>query len=215
MTTNLIPRLNLEFDDIKESWEFWKAYGRRTGFGVRKQKFNKTKNDKSIYSSYLYVCNKEGVRKPDKRDVRTRKPRDETRTGCEARMKVKLVDGKYKIIEVVLDHNHPFQPPEAVHLFASHRGITPAQQHEFETAEKAGINQKSAFNLQSQYAGGRDNLGYTRDDVKHYLNSRRQRAMKYGDAGCIFRYFEQQLAENPSFFHAYQMDSEERVTNVF
>ena len=69
--------------------------------------------------------------------------------------------------------------------------------------------------MQSQYAGGRTNLGYTRVDVKNYLNSRRQRAMKYGEAGCIFGYFERQLAKNPSFFHAHQMDSEEQVINVF
>ncbi|XP_028799375.1 protein FAR1-RELATED SEQUENCE 5-like [Neltuma alba] len=186
MDINLIPRLDREFDNIEESWEFWKAYGRRTG-----------------------------VKKPDKRDAQTRKPRDEIRTGCKGRMKVKNVNGKFKINEVFLDHNHPLQPPEAVHLFASYQGLTPAQRYELENAEKVGISQKSAFNLQSQYAGGRNNLGFTRVDVKNYLNSKRQRAMGYDEAGCIFRYFEQLLAENPSFFHAHQMDSNEQVTNVF
>ncbi|XP_028775905.1 protein FAR1-RELATED SEQUENCE 5-like [Neltuma alba] len=120
MDINLIPRLDRKFDNIEESWKFWKAYGRRTGFSIRKQSFNKCKKDKSSYSSYLYVCRKEGVKKPDKRDAQTRKPRDEIRTGCKARMKVKNVNGKFKINEVFLDHNHPLQPPEAVHLFASY-----------------------------------------------------------------------------------------------
>ncbi|KAK4260744.1 hypothetical protein QN277_003822 [Acacia crassicarpa] len=107
MDKNLTPSLDLEFNNIEEAWEFWRAYGKRIGFGVRKQSFNKSRKDKSKYSSYLYVCRKEGVKKPDIHNVKTRKPREETRTDCKARMKVKEVNGKYKINEVFLDHNHP------------------------------------------------------------------------------------------------------------
>ncbi|XP_054785949.1 protein FAR1-RELATED SEQUENCE 5-like [Prosopis cineraria] len=195
MDINLTPRLNLEFDNIEDSWKFWQDCGRRTGFGVRKERFNKSKKDQS-YLSYLYVCRKKGVRKPDKRDKYTKNPRPETRS-------------------VFLDHNHDLQPPEAVHMFPSFRELTSAQAFELETAEKDGINQKSSFKLMSEYAGGRTNLGYTRTDIKNYLNSKRQRAMSYGEAGCIFRYFEEQLVKNSSFFHAHQMDLEEQVTNVF
>ena len=47
MAINFTPTLDLEFDNITESWEFWRAYGRRIGFGIRKQQFNKSKNDSS------------------------------------------------------------------------------------------------------------------------------------------------------------------------
>jgi len=39
--------------------------------------------------------------------------------------------------------------------------------------------------------------------------------MVYDDAGYLSRYFQLQLLENPSFFHAYQMDIDEQITNVF
>jgi len=67
----------------------------------------------------------------------------------------------------------------------------------------------------SKYVGGRENLGYTREDTKNYLNSKRRRDMAYGKAGSLLQYFQQQLIDNPSFFHAYQMDLEEKITTIF
>ncbi|XP_028769836.1 protein FAR1-RELATED SEQUENCE 5-like [Neltuma alba] len=214
MDTNIVPILGLEFNNIEEAWQYWVGYGRRMGFGVRKENSNKSRKDGSI-TYYRYVCHKEGVRKPDKRDFKTKKPRQETRTGCEVRMIVRKVNGRYKIIELFLDHNHSLEPHETVHMLASQRNLPKAQGYALEIAEDVGIKQKKSFNLMSKYAGGRANLGYTKDDVKSYLTSRRKRRMVYGEAGCLFRYFQRQLTENPSFFHAYQMDSEEKITNVF
>lgn len=37
MTTNIIPRVGVEFDSIDEVWKFWLYYGKAIGFGVRKQ----------------------------------------------------------------------------------------------------------------------------------------------------------------------------------
>jgi len=67
----------------------------------------------------------------------------------------------------------------------------------------------------SKYVGGRENSGYTREDAKNYLNSKRQRDMTYAEARILLQYFQQQLIDNPSFFHAYQMDLEEQITNIF
>ena len=39
--------------------------------------------------------------------------------------------------------------------------------------------------------------------------------MAYGEIGCLSQYFQRQLLENPSFSHAYHMDAEEQITNVF
>ncbi|CAK8533806.1 unnamed protein product [Lathyrus sativus] len=39
--------------------------------------------------------------------------------------------------------------------------------------------------------------------------------MVYGEASYLSQNFQRQLLENPSFIHAYQMDIEEQITNVF
>ncbi|XP_054784479.1 protein FAR1-RELATED SEQUENCE 5-like [Prosopis cineraria] len=120
MDTNLIPRLGLEFETLEEAWQYWVSYGGKTGFGVRKQYFSKSRKDGTI-TSYRYVCCKEGVRRPDKRDYKTIHPRPETRTGCKARMTVSRINGKYRIVDFVDEHNHPLHFPETVHLKASQR----------------------------------------------------------------------------------------------
>lgn len=46
------PRVDLEFEDLEEAWQFCKEYGKRVGFGVRKQFKNKWKKDGCINFSY-------------------------------------------------------------------------------------------------------------------------------------------------------------------
>ncbi|KAG6437731.1 hypothetical protein SASPL_102657 [Salvia splendens] len=100
-------------------------------------------------------------------------------------------------------------------MLSSQRNITDVQAHEIDLADDVGIMQKSTFNLMTRQAGGRDEIGYTILDAKNYLRSKRQRSMAYGEAGCLMRYFQDQLSKNPSFYHASQMDMDEQITNVF
>ena len=37
----------------------------------------------------------------------------------------------------------------------------------------------------------------------------------YGEAGSVLLYFQQQVINNPSYFHAIQLDNEEQITNIF
>jgi hypothetical protein len=39
--------------------------------------------------------------------------------------------------------------------------------------------------------------------------------MAYGQAGSMLKYFQDKIAENPSFQYATQMDVEEKIANIF
>ncbi|KAH1264441.1 Protein FAR1-RELATED SEQUENCE 5 [Glycine max] len=54
----------------------------------------------------------------------------------------------------------------------------------------------------SKKTGGISTAGYTRQDHKNYLQTRRKQSLK-------------QQSENPSFFHDFQIDVEEQITNIF
>ncbi|XP_038711749.1 protein FAR1-RELATED SEQUENCE 5-like [Tripterygium wilfordii] len=84
-----------------------------------------------------------------------------------------------------------------------------------ESVRSAGIKPKDAHELMSREAGGRDSLGYIANDHKTYLKTRREKAMKYGEAGCILRYFQDEQINNPSFHYVVQLDNEEQITNFF
>lgn len=66
----------------------------------------------------------------------------------------------------------------------------------------------------SKKTGGISTAGYTRQDHKNYLQTRRKQSLKYGEVGALLMYFRQQ-SENPSFFHDFQIDVEEQITNIF
>jgi hypothetical protein len=171
--TTTIPSVGMEFDSVDEAWQFWVEYGKETGFGVRKDYFNKKKIDSSIRSC-RFVCCKEGHRIPDKRSYLVKNPRAETRTDCKAKIALSSKNGKFVIHEFVKDHNHDLQLPQTTHMLASHRKISEVQAYEIEMAEDSGLRQKASFQLMSAQAGGRTNLGYTRLDAKNYLKARRQ-----------------------------------------
>ncbi|XP_028801889.1 protein FAR1-RELATED SEQUENCE 5-like [Neltuma alba] len=130
-------------------------------------------------------------------------------------MIVSHVNGKFKITKFDEEHNHPLHTQETMHLLPSQRNLSEAQAHEIDLAEQSGLECQEAFDLMSTYVGGQENLGYTMTDAKNYLMNKRRRHMKFGKVGCLLEYFQKQIGENPSFYHKYQLDMEQQVTNMF
>ncbi|GAU51399.1 hypothetical protein TSUD_413180 [Trifolium subterraneum] len=213
MEENWKPKMEMMFDSIEDAWKFWVDYGGKVGFGVRKQYSNKNKH--GIITSYKFVCCKEGLRKPDKRDYKTIKPWPETRTNCQERLGIKNMDGKFMVVDFVEEHNHDLHLPETTHMLPSQRKISQIQCQQIDLADDAGLQQRKSFDLMSKEVGGRTNLGFTRIDQKNYLRKKRERSMEHGDVGYLLQYFQKKLVENPTFYHAYKMDNEDQITNVF
>jgi zinc finger SWIM domain-containing protein 3 len=213
---NLMPKVGMEFNTIDEAWMFWIAYGGQKGFEVTKRYTNKRKSDGKIRSC-RYVYAKEGHRKNDKRDHLTKCPRAKTRTDCQVRTGVVLdrEQGKYKVADLILEHNHILQLLETSHLMVPQRKISDLQGFKIETADDARIGPKAAHELASIQVGGSLNLSYTLCDHKNYLRGKCQREMAYGQAGSMLMYFQDKVADNPSFQYALQMDSEEQIANIF
>ncbi|KAF7811845.1 protein FAR1-RELATED SEQUENCE 5-like [Senna tora] len=208
------PKLGMEFDNVEEAWTFWKEYGAKMGFGVRKSYTNKSKKDGSIMT-VRFLCCKEGLRAKDKRDHLTKNPRQETRTNCKVRMGITNVNGIFRIYDLIEDHNHILHIPKTTPMLASKRKISKVQANEIELVEDSKLQQRLSHELLNGHVGGRDNLGYTYLYQNNYLQTRRQKSLMYGEAGCLLRYFQEELLVNPSFYHAYQMDNEEQITNIF
>ncbi|CAL5354634.1 unnamed protein product [Camellia sinensis] len=102
------PKLGMIFDSEQCAYEFYNTYGGRMG---------------------LLVCNKEGFRKVEKRDPLSKNSRAETRTGCEARLYIKLHEGtgKYVVTDFKEKNNHDLVSPECAHMLPSQRKISATQ----------------------------------------------------------------------------------------
>ena len=85
---------------------------------------------------------------------------------CQARMKISLKDGFYYIYEFEPEHNHILATASQAHHLRSQRTITKAQLASVEAAKAVGISNKATFDLMAKEAGGIDNLGFTREDMK-------------------------------------------------
>uniref|UniRef100_A0A1S2Y170 Protein FAR1-RELATED SEQUENCE 5-like n=2 Tax=Cicer arietinum TaxID=3827 RepID=A0A1S2Y170_CICAR len=196
-------------------YEFYNEYSKRIGFGIRREYANKSKKD-GILTSRRFTCFKEGIRCVDKRGHPVGEHRAETRTGCKARMVISLDRkiGKYKVVDFVAQHNHPLQPPEYVHMIRSHRHISEVQASQIILADESGLRPKDFHEYMSKQVGGIETVGFTRQDLKNYLRTKRKQSLKYGDVDALLMYFKQE-SENPSFFYEFQMDVDEQITNIF
>jgi hypothetical protein len=209
---DLIPHIGMEFGNSHEAWIFWVNYDGQKGFEVRKRYTNKKAVDGKI-TSCRFVCANAGRRLEDKRDHLTKCPRAETRTDCQVHMNLKLecTKGNLVVSGLVLEHNHALHLPETLHLLVSQRKISELQVFEIEIADDAEIRPKAAHELATHQVGGALNLGYTLRDHKNYLRGK----MGYGQAGSMLLYFQDKIAQNPSFQYALQMDCEEQIANIF
>ncbi|XP_060190807.1 protein FAR1-RELATED SEQUENCE 5-like [Lycium barbarum] len=195
------PKLGLEFDSDENPLNFYNEYARRVGFSVRREYLNT--NKKLGYVTSRKITCYEGFRRNDKQKEQVKKSRRETRTGCQAHIIVtRQSTGKYRITKVELEHNHSLVPPTMVHMLPSHRKINEVQAHEIDLAEDAVLFSKATFDFMSLQAGGRVNLGYTKLDQKNYLGTKRQKAMRQGEAGVLLECFEKKRIDDPSFFSA-------------
>ena len=87
-----------------------------------------------------------------------------------------------------------------VHMLPSQRIITDVQAIEIELANNSGIPPILAHELMSCQVGGRENLGFTKQDHKNYLRSKRNRDLKQGEVRGLLNYFFSQVSNHHSFF---------------
>ncbi|XP_027166447.1 uncharacterized protein LOC113766449 [Coffea eugenioides] len=80
---------------------------------------------------------------------------------------------------------------ECAHMMRSQRKVSISQGAQAEIANDVGISLKQSHELMRKEAGGLGNIGYTRDDLKHYLRTKRERGLKYGETSAMLRYFEE------------------------
>ena len=117
--------------------------------------------------------------------------RAETRCGCEACLVIVLNrdSKKYVVSEFIAKHNHYLHLPSTVHVMPSQRKVATTHAIEIDLAHELGLRLKQSYELLSKQVDGYDNLGFTKQDHKNYLRTKRQRDMEHGAAASLRRYF--------------------------
>jgi len=131
-------------------------------------------------------------------------------------MKISLRDdGLYCIYEFLHEHNHILATGSQALYLRSQRKITEAQMASAENAKSVGISNKATIDLMAKEAGGYENLGFTREDMKNILYSKRSLKVNEGDTGGVLEYMEKKSSEDVNFFYSIQVDEDDLITNIF
>ncbi|CAA0834204.1 Protein FAR1-RELATED SEQUENCE 5 [Striga hermonthica] len=209
------PLLGMKFESEEDAYLFYNEYASLAGFSIRRHTAHKNKDGKILDRVFCCAC--QGKKEQDKRVVNVKFHHIEIRTGCGALMKISSRrSGKYEIVKFVSDHSgHGLVSPNKCHMLRSHRHITAAQAAQIESIDISGIPPKAGLDYMARQAGGRENVGFIMEDYKNYLRTKRTVEMRVGDTGGVLEYLQQKQVEDPNFFHAIQVDSDDMITNVF
>uniref|UniRef100_J3M1E7 SWIM-type domain-containing protein n=2 Tax=Oryza brachyantha TaxID=4533 RepID=J3M1E7_ORYBR len=180
-----VPIVGMVFENEEKAYEYYASYAGNVGFSVRKGLWDKTV--KNVARSRVFVCSREGFRSNNE----AKRPRPETRTGCPARIAIKLVsNGKYRVSEFVEDHNHQLSAPFDIEM----------------------LNSQKVF---SKIQPGNRNASNIPPGCKNYIRTKSTAHINPEDLGALMDYCRRMKSENPSFYYAIQVDENDKATNVF
>ncbi|TXG54145.1 hypothetical protein EZV62_019401 [Acer yangbiense] len=194
----------MEFDSEETTYKFYNEYTGKMGLSIRKEVVVKNKCTGEV-TLRIFVCSKESFRLKDKRDSLPKHPRAETRIGCDARLSIKFnrCGNKFIVNHFEEVHNHALVTQDCTHMVPSQRKISTSQATELELAENSGIYIKNSYELIGKQAGGKESLGYIKQDIKNYLRSKKQRQLAFEEGGNhlqsdhhlvqVFKHFERVL----------------------
>ncbi|KAJ0076300.1 hypothetical protein Patl1_34596 [Pistacia atlantica] len=103
------PVVGMEFESYDDAYNYYNCYAKELGFAIRVKSSWTKRNSKEKRGAVL-CCNCEGFKTIKEANSR----RKETRTGCLAMIRLRLVESnRWRVDEVKLEHNHLFDPERA------------------------------------------------------------------------------------------------------
>ncbi|KAJ4952549.1 hypothetical protein NE237_029381 [Protea cynaroides] len=204
------PFVGMEFDSYDDVYNHYNGYAKELGFGIRvKSSWCREKN-KEKYAAVL-CCSREGFKK--KRETNLLRP--ETRTGCPAMMRVKLMDSKkWKVMEVSLEHNHLITPA-SVQFYKSHKSTCIGTKRKSHLDSEAEIQANKLLQTFALDVWNHENLSFDERDALWYLDQDMQLKIRDGDAKNILNFFCRMQLMSPNFFYLMDLNNGGNLRNVF
>ncbi|KAF1862287.1 hypothetical protein Lal_00026813 [Lupinus albus] len=161
------------------AYNFYKIYGMKKGFGIRKYHTRRDKDGEILWQSFFY--DREGFRDKKNELVRKRAPRKETRCGCLARMKIHIdkEKGDWYVRYFVDDHNHELVGEHYGGMIAPNRSMTETDVALMNTMREVGIGTGKFFCSFAGQSGGYRYIGFSKKDM--YNQIQKQRRIGNGD----------------------------------
>ncbi|XP_042492278.1 protein FAR1-RELATED SEQUENCE 6-like [Macadamia integrifolia] len=203
------PFVGMEFDCYDDVYNYYNCYAKELGFGIRVKSSWCREKSKEKYAAVI-CCSREGFKK--KRETNHLRP--ETRTGCPAMMRVKLMDfKKWKVTEISLEHNHLITPA-SVQFYKSHKstGVGTKWKSLLDSEAELQANKLQKFGLD---VWNHENLSFDERDALWVLDQDVQLKIREGDAKDILNFFCRMQLMKPNFFYLMDLNNGGNLRNIF
>lgn len=206
----LPPAVGMEFESYDDVYFFYNCYAKQQGFGVRVSNTWYRKS-KERYRGKL-SCSSAGFKK--KTDAN--RPRPETRTGCPAMIKFRLMDNKrWRIIETELEHNHLTSPTNG-NIYKSHRIMDLGSKR---PSPISGADEVQRIRLFRTVVIDAENDGISNFDEgdfrENFVESDYKLKLKPGDSQEMLEFFTKMQLSDPSFFYTMDINEKGCLRNAF
>lgn len=202
------PVVGMIFDSYEDAYKYYNIYAKELGFAIRVKSSWTKRNSKEKRGAVL-CCNCEGFKTLKEATSR----RKETRTGCLAMIRLRLVESnRWRVDEVKLDHNHSFDPERAQNS-KSHKKSESGVKRKLQST--VGVEVKTIKLYRTPVV---DTISYgssNERDLDNDLGKNKRLNLNKGDAQVINDYFCRVQLINPNFFYIMDFTDDGYVKNVF
>ncbi|VVA95951.1 unnamed protein product [Arabis nemorensis] len=203
------PASGMEFDSYDDAYNYYNSYARELGFAIRVKSSWTKRNSKEKRGAVL-CCNCEGFKMVKEANTR----RKETRTGCQAMIRLRLIEfDRWKVDQVKLDHNHSFDLQRAQNS-KSHKKTTKRKQEPPLDVQVRTIKLYTTLAVDTPAHGTSNSSGETSDPTHDHSHSSRRLELRGGFRILQDFFFQIQLT-NPNFVYLMDLGDDGCLRNVF
>jgi hypothetical protein len=132
-------------------------------------------------------------------------------TCCLAKMVVTLKNGKWEVITLHLDHNHPLSPPQETKFLCSHKSMTEDEQLFIRTFNSVKLAPRKIMAILSYLRGG--DVPYTKKHVSNVRTTIRNENKLNGMTQVLD--FFRKRKEDPRFYYKFDLGPGKKVLSLF
>ncbi|XP_038716961.1 protein FAR1-RELATED SEQUENCE 8-like isoform X2 [Tripterygium wilfordii] len=204
------PAVGMEFESYDDAYNYYNCYAKDLGFAIRVKSSWTKRNSKEKRGAVL-CCNCEGFKMIKEANSR----RKETRTGCPAMIRLRLVESnRWRVDEVKVEHNHLFDPERAQNS-KSHKKMDAGTKRKAEPAVDVEVRTIKLYRTPVVDQGGYGSSMSNEGESSHHVDRSKRLTLKEGDAQTINNYFSQAQLGNPNFFYLMDLTDDGYLRNVF
>ncbi|KAJ6696362.1 PROTEIN FAR1-RELATED SEQUENCE 8 [Salix koriyanagi] len=197
------PVLGMEFESYDDAYNYYNCYAKDLGFAIRVKSSWTKRNSKEKRGAVL-CCNCEGFKTSKEAHSR----RKETRTGCLAMLRLRLVESnRWRVDEVKLEHNHLFDPARAQNS-KSHKKMDAGAKRKVEPTVDVEVRTIKLYRTAAVDPLGYGSTNSNEGESSQHVDRSKRLKLKKGDAHIIHDYFCKVQLRNPNFFYLMDLNDE-------